>query len=360
MSDLGRLFRLKSTDYVEPLENFTTAALAIAIHHDDQPIIRALRAVDSKCLGASVQPALAIFTGAAVEQLKVKAETQIPLWPSESMGMGYLDLVLTINERTECKATIWVEVKVDAFESGNQLATYEQHAALRSPPPAIITLARAQVNARVPSLKWADIRNAVTPDSHHSWQSLVQFLEDEKIVRAHLPPSPAQPDEVIEVIVDVSRRLSEFWPKTALGWSSEGQLRNSLRDNLASGEGLSTTGGPLRYGLMPAGDTWDWGLVVMTENYRKVALHADQMRRAADVGGLPSDWVRQSDSRVVLQRLMPVDGLSSHDEIVSWFDEGLRQLRDAGVLESYFSGLLLKNAGATLPSARNGSTVDQN
>lgn len=61
MSDLGKLFRLRSAPHLEPLENFTTAALAIAIGHDDRPMKQALRAVDWKYEPREGRPALAAF-----------------------------------------------------------------------------------------------------------------------------------------------------------------------------------------------------------------------------------------------------------------------------------------------------------
>ena len=42
MSDLGRLFRLSHTE-LKPLENFTTAALAIAVNHDQRLLVEALK-----------------------------------------------------------------------------------------------------------------------------------------------------------------------------------------------------------------------------------------------------------------------------------------------------------------------------
>ena len=46
MSDLGRLFWRRATPWQEPLENFTTEALAIAISHDFRPMKEALQQVD--------------------------------------------------------------------------------------------------------------------------------------------------------------------------------------------------------------------------------------------------------------------------------------------------------------------------
>ena len=96
---------------------------------------------------------------------------------------------------------------------------------------------------------------------------------------------------------------------------------------------------------------WEWGLVVTTRNsiYQKVALDAQRMLRDADVGGLPQDWLRQTDRFEVLERrrVTPVR-LSSHDELVAWFDEGLRQLRDAKVLDQYFASLTMGQATAVV------------
>ena len=46
MSDFGKLFRFRGAPGLEPLENFTTVALSIAVDHDARPILQALRGVD--------------------------------------------------------------------------------------------------------------------------------------------------------------------------------------------------------------------------------------------------------------------------------------------------------------------------
>ena len=70
------------------------------------------------------------------------------------------------------------------------------------------------------------------------------------------------------------------------------------------------------------------------------------MVRDADVGGLPQDWVRHTDRFEVLERRLNQGTLKSHDEIVSWFDDGLRQLRDAKILDRYLAGMTTKEAAA--------------
>jgi hypothetical protein len=69
------------------------------------------------------------------------------LWPTVGIRLGYLDLVLNVRDAQQCNSAIWVEVKVDAGPSGDQLKIYKEHAALLKPPPAIITLARQTPSA---------------------------------------------------------------------------------------------------------------------------------------------------------------------------------------------------------------------
>src|SRR5688572_7468602 len=123
MSDLGRLFRL-SLAAPKPLENFTTEALAIAIGHDDRPIRLALRAVERTCEEEDGRPALAPFDFASADFGSVTAKTQTTLLPGPEVTRGYLDLVLHCIDTQQRQSTIWVEVKVDAGETGVQIANY--------------------------------------------------------------------------------------------------------------------------------------------------------------------------------------------------------------------------------------------
>jgi hypothetical protein len=350
MSDLGRLFRLRGAPDLEPLENFTTVALAIAIGHDDRPMRQALRAVDWTYKDATGQPARARFGVATADVVAVAAETQVALWPADGITLSYLDLVLTVSDAEQRRSAIWVEVKVNALESGEQLATYESHAARLSPSPAIITLGRMRVSPHCPCLKWSDIVDAIgsVPDPHPSWLSLREFLLDQRIVRPPLPTElTIEADARIDIIVDVNRRVRDLWPNAGAGLAwVDGALRNYLRKSVEAHQELAASAGPLLYGLMAVGKSWEWSLVVTaTRNYQRVRLDAQDIRRDAEVGGLPQDWLRYTDRFEVLERRLAPGTLDSHDEIVAWFDEGLRQLRDAKIVDRYLTGLTTKHAG---------------
>ena len=160
-------------------------------------------------------------------------------------------------------------------------------------------------------------------------------------------PERVEPDACIDVIVDVNKSIRQLWPGTSLAWQ-DGALRSSLKRSFEAERTLVTSGGPLSYGLMPTDTSWEWGLVVTTRKspYQRVTLDAQEMVRDADIGGLPQDWQRHTDRFDVLERRVPLERQSSHDEIVEWFHVGLTQLRDAKVLDRYFVGLSTKQAAA--------------
>lgn len=355
MSDLGRLFRL-SIDGPKPLENFTTVALSIAISHDDRPIKQALAAIDWTFRDDEGRPAVGGLDIAAADVASVTADTQSTLWPRDGCTLGYLDLVLTLRDTEKRECVVWVEVKVDAWESGSQLDNYRAHAALLPSPPTIITLGRTRVSERVPALRWSDVVTAIdlVTDPHYTWVSLREFLVDEQIVR---PPVAAEPIDVgpcIDVVVAMNRRIREVWPGqgTSLAWI-EGALRKALTASCRPRQDVVTTGGPLLYGLMANGDTWEWRLVVTArKNYDKIPVHPQQLLRDAELGGLHGDWVRHTQGLDVLERSVSSQALTSHDEIVAWFDKGLRQLHDARILDRYLADLACKRGtdGSTRPS----------
>ena len=348
MSDLGRLFRLRGTPDLEPLENFTTTALAIAIGHDDRPMRKALQAVDWIYEKKEKRPALTVLDlGSGIEQ--VTSETQVRLPPDDGPP-GYLDLVLYLTRPQSRKSTIWVEVKVDSWEHGPQLENYRTHAAQRPEPPAIVTLGRTRISPYFPSLRWRDVASAIDSVNapHHAWLSLRDFFLHEKIVR---PPVPADVDvnAGIDIIVEVNRLVRERWHR--LAWAADGTLRSTLVKSAKDSNDLSATGGPLRYGLMPGPEGWEWGVVFTTgRNFYKIRLDPEQTLQDAESGGLPQHWHRFKDRLDVLERRLPRGSTTSHDEIVRWFDEGFRELSDAQMLDRYFAALDAKGGTAVVPS----------
>ena len=157
MSDLGMLLRAAPTG----IENFTTAAVAIAINQDARPMAAALRALEWPA-DAGTLP----FAGGHVRPLiltvdRFVARTQVPLYGGAGASQRYLDLVLDVPPIDRAHPELWVEVKVDAPERGVQLSEYAAHAARRPHVPAVITLARTTVKRGVACLTWNDLCDAV-------------------------------------------------------------------------------------------------------------------------------------------------------------------------------------------------------
>ena len=137
MSDLGRLFWRTATQWQEPLENFTTEALAIAISHDLRPMKEALRKVDWSHRGEADHQGQPLDVDAIVA---IDATTQKALWTDNGV-VGYLDLVLCLHVDGEQPREVWIEVKVNAGESDHQLDVYLERATQEPQPARVITLA---------------------------------------------------------------------------------------------------------------------------------------------------------------------------------------------------------------------------
>lgn len=109
MSDLNRLFWRTPTPLVTPLEDFTTAALAIAIGHDPEPFMRVIRGVDW-----DAQKTRSGRPGNLIGATVVSASDQEILVGGDDLDGGRLDLVVTIETANRSREAIWVEVKIDA------------------------------------------------------------------------------------------------------------------------------------------------------------------------------------------------------------------------------------------------------
>jgi hypothetical protein len=151
---------------------------------------------------------------------------------------------------------------------------------------------------------------------------------------------PADADACIDLIVDVNRRIRHLWSNAGLAWM-DSALRKSLQKTVD--RELLAVGGPLVYGLALIDGVWQWCLrVSVAKNYERIRL--DARRILEDARRLPTEWTRDANQPELLERRLPPGSLTSHDEIVRWFDEGLRQLRDEGVLHSYLTGVAEKRA----------------
>ena len=174
-SRLGRLYAYSKDTAFDAQENFTTEALAMAIADDPRPMIRALRGLDAKQV-ARVGMLERIDLGSTVA---LRSSTQVSL-----PGGGWLDLVLEVlSEGGSTIGAVWLEVKIGAPESGDQLDSYERHARQAECPVWLITLAHAPLRDTVPNLTWNELYRAVRrPQSpRRSWRDFLTFLEEQNV-----------------------------------------------------------------------------------------------------------------------------------------------------------------------------------
>ena len=351
MSDIGRLYRRGAIPGWNPKENFTSEALAIAIDHDPAPLLDAL----AHAVWPADIPALDVSGVVHVEtrpQEYLKPED--PSTDPNLARIGYLDLVLKLSQIGGESTEVWVEVKIDAEESGDQLDVYAAHAHLRSPKPRIVGLSRKPLRDRTEDLTpvgwlpWKRLAEAIGRTSPHDpwWDYLLDFLRDEFIVRALLPNEPVDIEAVIHLLGDVNELVTRRWPGSKLIWVHRGQQASWAHKGYEAEHRLFSTGGPLTYGLMPHEGEWFWSLAIGTTNYQRVHLEIENLIAQATRAGLSQDWTRSASPDAVLERRASLREIPSLPDALDWFEQGLDELKDADMFRDFFDGLEAKQRRA--------------
>jgi len=207
-SDFGRLFRKHSYGDQDPIENYTSEALAIAIEHDDGSMRVALKSIR--------WPRSTPFDPDDVVQIRPKPQHFLPaadLAPDgepRKVRYGYVDLMLTLTRANGGCCTAWVEVKIDTGEHGNPLDVYADHAGSDPGRPCLFTLSKWEVRPaeRHPKgvdigwLSWKDLAAAIeqTPGSDSRWADLLSFFEEEGIAWRSLPQDRVDTEAHIRVV----------------------------------------------------------------------------------------------------------------------------------------------------------------
>jgi hypothetical protein len=243
----------------------------MAIADDPGPMIEALYRLDA-----------ARATSLSLRTSTCRPSTQVAL-----PGGGWLDLVLEVlDEGGRVVGEVWIEVKIDAPESGQQLDGYRQRALEHTCDVWLVTLARTPLRDTVPNLSWNELyrsaRYGRTDHSswgeHRNWRDLGAFLEEQNVAHnalgpisdrdaASLEPAYELIQKVSALVTAVHRRLPGLFPKAVaekLCWKNVGQLLNYIGLNFrVSGEIVGEGGaGVLTYGLMAQDGTAYWKIAV--------------------------------------------------------------------------------------------------
>jgi hypothetical protein len=334
MSDLGELWQAGAGN---AKENFTTAALKIAIKHDCRPMVIALTR-----LNWPNGPTLAPVD-------RIDPDHQWTLFGPNSAGMltaseGRLDLVLAGTIAGTPTWEVWVEVKIDALESGKQLETYERHWLSEHPSKdlRLAVLGPRRLKAKradgteipVAWLPWTAIVSAIgaVNDAHGSWTDLRDFLGEQWIAHPTTPGDPEEgEDAILQVLWKVNELMRQHKAEDSMWWPSEKQMRLNALGRRESGLGITTTGANLVYGLKSTRDGWDWTVGADRTLTLKYG-HFESGEADARAAMLDASWQRSSSGRLLVERMHQHTDMTAGPEALAWLVESIDQLRAASLV----------------------------
>ena len=326
-STLYRLLTYANGTAVEARENFTTEALSACIEVEPTPMERALR----EC--GVIAPTMEIGRLTSLTQVFVS-------------GAGFLDLVL----RTGSSAgvpEVWIEVKVDAPESGSQLRNYlkaidsiEVH---RRPKLAVLGPRPLGDPGAVSYLSWQVLWHAAIKNNH--WRDFAAYLKEIGMADEYNEPIRTREAAALDdarrlmrklarALVPVTVQLKQSWPSASYP-TTEGEVRQALVNQLNRNGRYTLSNQNASRAALVFGVGWmddeSW-LTVRIEHNAKRGQDRLQIIEAADSGGLPATWQRllvENKALRVDRRLASFDAPS---EITGWVLQRIEELRGSGVL----------------------------
>lgn len=328
-STLIRLLTYSKATAAEARENFTTEALAACIAIDPKPMESALRR-----------------RGIIPHNLAVPALT--PLTQVFVRDAGFLDLVL----RTDLPE-VWLEVKVDAPESGFQLRKY-MHAIDRfgvdqRPRLAVLGPNPLGGDLMIPHVPWQTLWHAITTASQVNphWRDFGMFLKEIGMADEYNEPIRTREAAALDdarrllrklarIFLPVTQELKEIWPPASFP-VTEGEVRQALanqfnRNGRYTLSNQNQTRADLVFGVgWLDEDSW---LTVRIEHSAKHGQDRLRLIDQADAGSLPANWGRfLTDSKAVrVDRRLPSFDLPA--DMTAWLLERIRELRSAGMLQA--------------------------
>jgi hypothetical protein len=333
-SRLSRLYTYSKDRAFDAQENFTIEALAMAIDDDPGPMVDALKrlnAQEASRVGLTVQKGRTI-----------RPSTQVVL-----EGEGRLDLVLEARERGGIIGAVWVEVKIGAPESGNQLDAYRRCIAAADYEVWLVTLAPEALRDDVDHLSWNELyRSARHPrNPQRSWRDLLAFLEEQNVSNdalgpisdaeaASLEPAHRLAQKVSEVVKVIHRELPNIFGKeigAKLTWSKEGELMHFIGATFRGKGDLWGAGNALRYGLTAQEGRAYWTIAVQPERRHKKS--EGKARKMAAEAHFSVEWERPASGLSILVARTRATAIDSHEAAVDWFRSRLRELAESRVLD---------------------------
>ena len=339
-ASLVDLFKYRATSSIEPLENFTSAALAVAIRHDPGPFLQVLKTV------ADWQPDLAapVHAGSLAVDLSeltsVEAATQVRLGSRNGVELGILDLVLTLYARSGARQEVWIEVKVDARFGENQPQAYMRQRAESGAFLVTLTKRRESFSG-VPALYWDQVHEAAsTVPGRTLWADIREWLTSSGIVPAPLPGPLGTWSDYVDVFRGVNDELRRLWPDVPGGLhSSPPALTRMLRFNEERQGRIYLSAQCLSYGVRMGDDGKEWWIAIGDGNsFQRTRVPVDDVITAARRGKLQGwtllDGVYRLDRFDVFEKTRLCAGDQPKDA-VAWFVSALGEISDSNVINPY-------------------------
>jgi hypothetical protein len=344
-SRLGRLYTYSKDVALNAQENFTTEALRMAVEDDPGPMIEALCRLDP------LRAERLVLRNAA----GIRASTQVAL-----LGGGWLDLVLEVLHGGRVTAEVWVEVKIEAPESGSgQLKYYQYHADRQSPPAWLLTLApEALPGTTVPNLSWNVLYQCARHGQydhrswmeHATWKDLGTFLEEQNVANdalgeisdreaGSLEPAYELIQKVSALVVAVHKEIPPLFPGVSkFQYKNEGPLNNAIASNFRWYGNMVAASGPIRYGLIAEDGTAYWEVAVDAKNYTRETMQAARSRADGAALQLGADWKRPVSGSSILFSRARATRLVTHEAALAWFEGRLHELSTTAVVETLLRG----------------------
>lgn len=323
-------------------ENFTTAALYLAARHDARPLLHALEGLAWPAAGP-LSPADSVDVHL---QQSHRWETY---YGPEKIEDAQLDLVAVGTRRGEPAWEVWIEVKVDALVSGNQLEKYERYWLAERPdqPLRLALLSPGPIEASrtewgtgdipVAPFRWTAVVGAIAEDYgaalDRSWKDLADFLDEEWIAHGPVVDDPAEgADAILQVLREFNREMRRHQKdEGTTWWRSDKGMRTHVEAQRRRNLGFTTTGSNLVYGLRTHGAGWVWVVGAdrrLSAEYGGLS-NADLDRRSSSLG---PDWRRLMTGHLLAERTCAHDSLLASREALDWLVESVAELRSAGLV----------------------------
>jgi hypothetical protein len=322
-----RLFERAKTDR-RAIEDFTTEVLAEAIRHDKAPMVRVLREAG-------------LLNGSA-EVRAIRPETQVVVERA-----GRVDLQLQVEQGTGA-CEIWIEVKINSPESGNQLDTYSRAAAAYQ--IRLATLSREPLRRDDPAiqaLSWQRLWDAAESSRAPYWKDLRSLLKELEMADEYNKPIEASEIaglipaysllcKAAHVLRAVCDHANQVFPQGQLPAGIR-QIREKLAEQFAEKGRFTIHTNSWQdvrvfFGLCPDADRLALSVWIETNKNRTLK---ERLIRQAEQGGLGSNWVRQPGRdawEALVSRPHPIDSGIPLDDCVTWLNAKIDELNAAGVL----------------------------